>query len=96
MMTVLLFILGIIVATRLVAALYGIIDLAYAWSSYWLPIGRRIVFWIVSAGGIYLLCPAPYHLAFGAGVVFFVVFHCCIYWVGKILVQRMTNSDSID
>jgi len=96
MMTLLLFILGIVLATRLVAALYGIVDLAYAWSNYWLPISARIVFWIIGAIGIYLLCPAPYHLAFGAGIAFFVVFHCCIYWVGKILVRGMTESDSTD
>ena len=85
MIDFLLFLLGVHLCTRLIAACYGIVDLWYCWRQYWYKTVGKILLWSAIIIVIGLLAAPAHHIAFLAGLAFFVIFHIVIYWVGQLL-----------
>ena len=96
MMDLLFFLLGVHVATRLVAALYGIVDLGYNRSTHYPRIAGSILLWLFLGTLIYLLASPLYQTAFISGIGFFLIFHLGIYWVGKLIVRRISRAQGED
>lgn len=85
MIDLLLFLLGVILCTRLIAACYGIVDLWYCWKDYWYRALGKILLWTTIIVVIGLLSAPLYHVAYIAGLTFFAIFHISIYWVGQLI-----------
>jgi hypothetical protein len=83
----LLFLLGVHLCTRLIAACYGIVDLWYCWRQYWHQMLGNILLWAAIVAGVGLIAAPVHHTAYMAGLAFFVVFHIVIYWVGQLLAR---------
>lgn len=96
MINVLLFLLGIHLAIQLVAALYGIFDLRYRWSTHYLPVTGKILLWLLVIISINALSDPSQQMAFNAGLAFFLCFHVSIYWVGKLMIHRIAATVSED
>ena len=87
MMDVLLFLLGVHLCTRLIAAFYGIVDLWYCWRQYWYRPLLNILLWSAIVAAVGLITMPAHHTAYIAGLAFFTIFHIVIYWVGQLLAR---------
>lgn len=96
MIGTLFFLLGIHLATRLVAALYGIVDLGYDYAKYYPGVVGRILFWMMLIALIALPISPAHQWAFIAGIGVFMIFHIGIYWVGKLIIHRISQRSDED
>ncbi len=87
MIDVLLFLLGVHLCTRLIAACYGIVDLGYFWRQYWYRTLGYILLWSSIVVAVGLVATPAHHTAYIAGLAFFAIFHIVIYWVGQLLAR---------
>jgi len=81
----LLFLLGVLLCTRLIAACYGIIDLWYCWRQFWFRVFVKIAILVALIVAVGQLSAPSHQIAFLAGLIFFALFHVAIYWVGQLI-----------
>jgi hypothetical protein len=92
MISLICFLLGIFLAIQLVAALYGLVDLGYDRARYFPRIVGRILFSISLIAVISLLLSGAHRHGFFIGIGFFLAFHICIYWIGKLIIHRISQT----
>jgi hypothetical protein len=79
----LLFLLGVHLCTRLIAACYGIVDHWYCIRQYWHRSLGSILLWSVIILAFGYIATPTHQTAYIAGLAFFAIFHIVIYWVGQ-------------
>lgn len=89
MIDFLLFLVGVHLCTRLIAACYGIVDLWYCWKQYRYRSLGKILLWAIIIIAIGLLAAPVHHVAYIAGLAFFAIFHITIYWVGQLIRHQL-------
>jgi hypothetical protein len=85
MIDFLIFLLGVHLCTRLIAACYGIVDLWYCREQYWDRMLGKILLWFTIIGAVGFLTAPMHHAAFIAGLACFAIFHIVVYWVAQLL-----------
>ena len=78
-LTVLVFTAGLVLAIRLLAALYGPIDLWYTIRTVWLAVLARIVGWTGVTAAVFLLLGARWQRVFLAGMAAHLLMHMCAW-----------------
>ena len=94
MINSLLFVLGILLAIRAIAACYGVIDLWYCWRSHWYKVLARISLWLLLICTAVVFSGPEYRAALIYGLLFFSIFHFLIYWVGQLLRIKLEKHNS--
>ncbi len=95
MIKIVVFILGIYLSMRMIAAFYGIIDLRYTMKTAYPKVIRSILVW-----GIITTCPAMllgnYRQAFLWGLVAYVFIYLLSYLPNRLMLIREVKSADID
>jgi hypothetical protein len=91
-----LFVLGMYLSVRVVAALYRIIDLWYTIGTAYPKVIRGIVGWVGLSIAIAALLGEHYRQAFAWGFVLFVIFYPVTVFLSKLLVGRSAQSVEIE
>jgi hypothetical protein len=86
------FILGVYLSIRLIAALYGILDLWYTIRTAYPKIIRGILGWGILIVAIGLILNSHYRSPFLWGIVAFLAFHVGFIWLNKLLALRAVRS----
>lgn len=90
------FVLGMYLSLRLVAALYRIIDLWYTIGTAYPKVIRGIVGWVGLSIAIAALLGGQYRQAFAWGFVVFLIFYPVNVFLSKLLVGRSSKSVEIE
>ena len=85
---IVVFILGIILSVQLVAALMGLVDMAYAWPRAWPRILRGIVLWSAVIALLAWAFGPRYRLAFLVGVAVYFPLYYGAFLGGKAIIRR--------
>lgn len=89
------FVLGMYLSMRLIASLYGIIDLWYTIRTAYPKIIRGILGWGALTVAMDLLLESCYRPAFIWGLCAYVVFYAGFIWLNKLLVLRPSRMREI-
>jgi len=84
MIELVLFLAGVHLCIQFIAKLYGIIDLWYRIREFSAGIFLSLAAYSAVTGGLIWALEGGYETAFMAGIVFFLIFHVAIYWLGKL------------
>lgn len=88
-----LFLLGIYLSGRIIAALYGIIDLWYTIKTAYPKVIRSIVGWSAIAGAVAWLIDTRYCPAFLYGLAAFAIWYVGSFWLTQILINRIRQRE---
>ena len=91
-----LFVLGMYLSVRVVAALYRVIDLWYTIGTAYPKVVRGIVVWVGLSIAIAALLGEHYRQAFFWGFVVFIILYTVGTFSSKLLVGRSTQSFEIE
>jgi hypothetical protein len=75
------FALGIWLSIRLIAAVYGILDLWYTIGTAYPRVVRGILAWGGAIVAVAWLLGPPFRAAFGSGLLAFGIFYVSIFWL---------------
>ena len=88
----LVFLLGMSLCVQVLAALYGIIDLWYAFRSAYLKVARRLLIWSFAAMVVWRLLPEFLRSAFVWGMTAYVFVYVFIFGCYLLLFARNAKS----
>jgi hypothetical protein len=81
------FTLGMYLSIRMIAALYGIIDLWYTISTAYPRVVSEVLGWGATILAIGLLLERPYQTAFVSGLLTFLVFYLSLFALLRLFVR---------
>lgn len=84
-----LFLVGVYLGMRTLAALYRVLDLAYALRREYPRVLRGIVGWGGTSATVIAFAGAPERAAFLCGVVAFVLFYLSLFGLRHLLLRRL-------
>jgi hypothetical protein len=85
--------LGVALAIRVLAALYGIIDLWHAIGTYYPRVLRGVAGWSGATLLVAALLEGAYRISFGLGLLAFALGYASLYGLRHLVVRPLTPSD---